>query len=82
MIHDLTEVLPSVIAGLERPLQREICSYLLSLAGKRRPTYTHAQKTWALSKIDFDQELAATMMALRDGLRRRGIHRVSDVDIA
>jgi hypothetical protein len=34
-----------------------------------------------LGAEDFDNELAATMTALRNGLKRRGVHRFQDLDI-
>jgi len=79
MILGLNEVLDPAIADLS-PLHQEICDYLLSLSGKRRPTATHAFRTWKMSKSEFDYALAETMTALRNGLRMRGIRRFADLD--
>jgi hypothetical protein len=80
LLSDWTELLPAVLLDL-CPLHKEISSYLLSQTGKRRPTYCHALKTWGLAKRDFDHELATTMSALRNGLKRRGVHRFQDLDL-
>jgi hypothetical protein len=80
LLSDWIEILAAALLDL-CPLHREISSYLLSLTGKRKPTYTHAFKTWGLAKNDFDNELASTMTALRNGLKRRGVHRFQDLDL-
>lgn len=80
MLFEWTQVLPAAISDLT-PLHREICGYLLTLAGKKRPSYSHAHRTWGLSKVAFDAELDSIATTLRRALERRGIRQFADLDI-
>jgi hypothetical protein len=80
MILDWEEVLPTAIKDLN-PFQQEIIGYILTLPGKGRPTSTHAKRKWGLNKDQFNHELQSAFSALRDSLKRRGIHKQTDLDM-
>lgn len=80
MIFDWTEVLPTALKDL-KPVHQEIIGYIANLQGKRRPTYTHAKKTWNLDRDEFTSELNSALLALRNALQRRVIHRLDDLDM-
>jgi hypothetical protein len=80
MIFDLELVMQAAINDL-KPFHQELIWYILSLPGKRRPTYIHAKKTWNLTKERFNVELQSAFSSLRDSLRRRGIFKSADLDM-
>jgi hypothetical protein len=79
MILSWNEVLPVAMRELP-PKQQEIVSYTTSLPGKQKPSPTYILKTWNLTKDEFNAELAAALVNVKDGLRRQGIHRYADLD--
>jgi hypothetical protein len=74
------EVLPTALKDL-KPFHQEIIGYIANVPGKRRPTYTHAKKTWSLNKEQFNHELQSALSALHDSLKRRGVYRLADLDM-
>jgi hypothetical protein len=79
MILTWNEVLPAAMRDLS-PKQQEIVSYMTSLPGKQKPSPTYISETWNLTRDEFDAELAAALMTVKEGLKRRGIHRYADLD--
>ena len=80
MISNWEEVLPTALKDLN-PFHQELIGYILSLPGKRRPNHCHAKRTWSLNKDQFNHELQSAFSALRDALKRRGIHQLADLDM-
>jgi hypothetical protein len=74
------EVLPAALKDLN-PFHQELVAYITGLPGKRRPTYSHAKRTWDLNKHQFNHELHSAFSALRDALKRRGIFKSADLDM-
>ena len=79
MILSWNEVLPVAMRDLP-PKQQEIVNYLISLPGKQKPSPTYICDTWNLTKDEFDAELDAALMTIRERLNRQGIHRYTDLD--
>jgi hypothetical protein len=73
-------VLPIALKDL-KPFHQELIGYVVNLQGKRRPTYTHARRTWGLDKNEFDLNLHAAFSAVRDSLKRRGIRQLADLEM-
>jgi hypothetical protein len=81
MISHWEDALPTAIQDLQ-PIHRELVEYILTLPGKKRPTYIHARRTWNLNKDQFNYELQSAFSSLRDSLKRLGVHKFSDLDMA
>lgn len=73
------QVLPAAIETLP-PLHQELVSYLLSLPGKRKPSYVQAKKVWSLDRQQFDLELGLALAGIRQHLRRFGIRSADDLE--
>jgi hypothetical protein len=54
MIFTWSEVLPETVKSLS-PVRQEMLSYSMSLPGRRRPAASHILKTWALTKVQFEE---------------------------
>jgi hypothetical protein len=80
MISHWEDVLPSAVEDLN-PFQRQLVEYILALPGKKRTTYIHAKRTWDLNKHQFNHELHSAFSALKDALKRRGVHKLADLDM-
>ena len=79
MIFDWSQILPGAIESLP-PLRQELVTYVMAIPGKKRPSYTHAKKTWALGRNEFDAELESAFDAIRLYLRRFGLASSSDLE--
>ena len=73
-------MLPTALKDL-KPFHRELVEYIANRPGKLRPTYCHAKKTWNLNKNQFNDELQSAFSALRDTLKRQGVHKLDDLDM-
>jgi hypothetical protein len=79
VIYDWSEILPGAIESLP-PLHQELVLYVMAIPGKKRPSYTHAAKTWALGREQFDMELEFAFNAIRLYLKRFGLASMSDLE--
>ena len=74
------QILPAAIETLP-PLHQELVSYLLTLPGKRKMSYTHAKQTWNLDRQEFDAEMGNALAGIRQHLHRYGIRSADDLDL-
>ena len=79
MIFAWNEILPAALGDLPT-LQREIVAYVMGQPGKRRPSYTHANERWGLTRAEFDAELSEAYASVRHHLRRYGLDGACDLE--
>jgi hypothetical protein len=79
MLSNWREILPAAIENLNS-LHWNMLTYLLTLQGKRKATYSYAKNTWKLGRDDFDAEMRYAFTAMWQHLNRYGIATSSDLE--
>lgn len=79
MLTHWQEILPSAINDLN-PLHRDILAYIMTLPGKRRISYSHANRTWNLDRDAFDAEVGYAFRSVRQHFKRYGLSGSVDLD--
>ncbi len=72
--------MPETVKSLS-PVRQEMLSYSMSLPGRRRPAASHILKTWALTKVQFEEEIVAALSELRSALMVRGFQSANDLEV-
>lgn len=62
-------------------MRQEMIGYFIGLPGKKRPVAAHILKEWALTKVQFEEEIVAALSELRSALMVRGFQSANDLEV-